>query len=38
MQNVEMKGMHSMCLLPKGLMSALQDAEAIAAEAGLGFC
>ncbi len=38
MQNVEMKGIHSMCLLPKDLVSQLQDAEKIAAAAGLGFC
>ncbi len=38
MENVEMKGFHSMCLLPKDLESALQEAEAIAAAAGLGFC
>ncbi|MGE5523147.1 MAG: ferritin-like domain-containing protein [Rhodospirillaceae bacterium] len=38
MENVEMKGFHSMCLLPDDLESELQEAEAIAAEAGLGFC
>ena len=38
MENVEMKGFHSMCLLPADLESELQEAEAIAAEAGLGFC
>ena len=38
MENVEMKGFHSMCLLPANLESVLQEAEAIAAEAGLGFC
>lgn len=38
MENVEMKGFHSMCLLPPNLESALQEAEAIAAQAGLGFC
>ena len=38
MENVEMKGFHSMCLLPANLESALQEAEAIAAKAGLGFC
>src|SRR5687768_1057706 len=37
-ENVEMKGFHSMCLLPPDLESALQEAEAIAAAAGLGFC
>ncbi|MSP96772.1 MAG: ferritin-like domain-containing protein [Betaproteobacteria bacterium] len=38
MKNVEMKGFHSMCLLPANLESALREAEAIAAAAGLGFC
>ena len=38
MENVEMKGFHSMCLLPDDLESELKEAEAIAAEAGLGFC
>ena len=37
-ENVEMKGFHSMCLLPDNLESALKEAEAIAAKAGLGFC
>jgi hypothetical protein len=36
-ENVEMKGFHSMCLLPDNLESALKEAEAIAAAAGLGF-
>ena len=38
MENVEMKGFHSMCLLPDDLESDLKEAEAIAAAAGLGFC
>jgi hypothetical protein len=38
MENVEMKGFHSMCLLPEDLESELKEAEAIAAKAGLGFC
>lgn len=38
MENVEMKGFHSMCLLPEELESVLREAEAIAAEARLGFC
>ncbi|MNC87946.1 hypothetical protein D3C83_37230 [compost metagenome] len=38
MENVEMKGFHSMCLLPEDLESVLREAEAIAAEARLGFC
>jgi hypothetical protein len=37
-ENVEMKGFHSMCLLPEDLESDLKEAEAIAAKAGLGFC
>ena len=37
-ENVEMKGFHSMCLLPADLESELKEAEAIAAKAGLGFC
>jgi hypothetical protein len=37
-ENVEMKGFHSMCLLPDDLESELKEAEAIAAAAGLGFC
>jgi hypothetical protein len=37
-ENVEMKGFHSMCLLPAELESDLKEAEAIAAKAGLGFC
>ena len=37
-ENVEMKGFHSMCLLPADLESDLKEAEAIAAKAGLGFC
>src|SRR5688572_19239654 len=37
-ENVEMKGFHSMCLLPGDLESDLKEAEAIAAKAGLGFC
>lgn len=37
-ENVEMKGFHSMCLLPDDLESDLKEAEAIAAQAGLGFC
>lgn len=37
MENVEMKGFHSMCLLPE-LDSVLKDAERIAGEARLGFC
>jgi hypothetical protein len=37
-ENVEMKGFHSMCLLPDNLESVLREAEAIAAEARLGFC
>lgn len=37
-ENVEMKGFHSMCLLPKDVESALCEAEAIAAQARLGFC
>lgn len=37
-ENVEMKGFHSMCLLPDDLESDLKEAEAIAAKAGLGFC
>lgn len=37
-ENVEMKGFHSMCLLPDNLESELKEAEAIAAKAGLGFC
>jgi hypothetical protein len=37
-ENVEMKGFHSMCLLPPDLESDLKEAEAIAAKAGLGFC
>ena len=37
-ENVEMKGFHSMCLLPPDLESNLKEAEAIAAKAGLGFC
>ncbi|HYC48534.1 MAG TPA: hypothetical protein VED01_23925 [Burkholderiales bacterium] len=37
-ENVEMKGFHSMCLLPDDLESDLKEAEAIAASAGLGFC
>jgi hypothetical protein len=37
MENVEMKGFHSMCLLPE-LDSALKEAEEIAAAARLGFC
>jgi hypothetical protein len=36
MENVEMKGFHSMCLLPD-LDSALKEAERIAGEARLGF-
>jgi hypothetical protein len=38
MENVEMKGFHSMCLLPPDVMSVLKEAEAIAAGAKLGFC
>ncbi len=38
MENVEMKGFHSMCLLPDDIESVLRDAEAIAAGARLGFC
>jgi hypothetical protein len=38
MENVEMKGFHSMCLLPPDVMSILKEAEAIAAGAKLGFC
>ncbi len=38
MENVEMKGFHSMCLLPDNVESALREAEAIAAQARLGFC
>jgi hypothetical protein len=38
MENVEMKGFHSMCLLPDDIESVLREAEAIAAEARLGFC
>lgn len=38
MENVEMKGFHSMCLLPPDVLSVLKEAEAIAAEARLGFC
>jgi hypothetical protein len=37
MENVEMKGFHSMCLLPE-LDSVLKEAEAIAGAARLGFC
>jgi hypothetical protein len=37
MENVEMKGFHSMCLLPE-LDSALKEAEEIAGNARLGFC
>lgn len=37
-ENVEMKGFHSMSLLPDNVESALREAEAIAAQAGLGFC
>ena len=37
MENVEMKGFHSMCLLPD-LDSALKEAEKIAGAARLGFC
>jgi hypothetical protein len=37
MENVEMKGFHSMCLLPE-LDSALKEAEEIAGAARLGFC
>jgi hypothetical protein len=37
MENVEMKGFHSMCLLPH-IDSALKEAERIAGEARLGFC
>jgi hypothetical protein len=37
MENVEMKGFHSMCLVPE-LDSALKEAERIAGEARLGFC
>lgn len=37
MENVEMKGLHSMCLLQE-LDSELKDAERIAGEARLGFC
>ena len=37
-ENVEMKGFHSMCLIPDDLESVLREAEAIAAEARLGFC
>lgn len=37
-ENVEMKGFHSMCLLPDNVESALREAEAVAAQAGLGFC
>src|SRR4051812_7318652 len=37
MENVEMKGFHSMCLLPD-LDSALKEAEEIAGKARLGFC
>ena len=38
MENVEMKGFHSMCLLPPSVESALKEAEAIAGAARLGFC
>src|SRR4051812_11236259 len=37
MENVEMKGFHSMCLMPE-LDSVLKEAEAIAGAARLGFC
>jgi hypothetical protein len=37
MENVEMKGFHSMCLLPD-IDSVLKEAERIAGEARLGFC
>jgi hypothetical protein len=37
-ENVEMKGFHSMCLLTDSETSVMRQAEAIAAEARLGFC
>jgi hypothetical protein len=37
-ENVEMKGFHSMCLLNDSETSVMRQAEAIAAEARLGFC
>ncbi len=37
-ENVEMKGFHSLCLLTDSETSLMRKAEAIAAEAGLGFC
>ena len=37
-ENVEMKGFHSLCLIPDDLESVLREAEAIAADARLGFC
>jgi hypothetical protein len=37
-ENVEMKGFHSMCLLTDSETSAMRQAEAIAGEAKLGFC
>jgi hypothetical protein len=38
MENVEMKGFHSICLLSESEASVMREAEAIAAEARLGFC
>ncbi|MBC7778745.1 MAG: ferritin-like domain-containing protein [Proteobacteria bacterium] len=38
MENVEMKGFHSMSLLDPSVESALRDAEEIAGHAKLGFC
>ncbi len=37
-ENVEMKGFHSMCLLTDSETSVMRQAEAIAGEARLGFC
>lgn len=37
-ENVEMKGFHSMCLLTDSETSLMRQAEAIAGEARLGFC